>query len=100
MANVAQGAATLAVFLCAHEGKLKGLAGASAASALMGITEPAIFGVNLRLRGLQLAAKGVDQLLYVAGVRLGRQQGIVGERGILFERTLLAGERVDLALAL
>ena len=50
MANVAQGAATLAVFLCAHEGKLKGLAGASAASALMGITEPAIFGVNLRLR--------------------------------------------------
>ncbi|WP_341729858.1 sucrose-specific PTS transporter subunit IIBC [Brooklawnia sp.] len=50
MANVAQGAATLAVFLCAGSGKLKGLAGASAASALMGITEPAIFGVNLRLR--------------------------------------------------
>ncbi len=50
MANVAQGAATLAIFLVAGPGKLKGLAGASAASALVGITEPAIFGVNLRLR--------------------------------------------------
>ncbi|NTS21765.1 hypothetical protein HT105_23270, partial [Bacteroides fragilis] len=30
--------------------KLKGLAGASGTSALFGITEPAIFGVNLRLR--------------------------------------------------
>ena len=50
MANIAQGAATLAVFLAARDAKLKGMAGAASASALMGITEPAIFGVNLRLR--------------------------------------------------
>ncbi|MFT3875042.1 MAG: sucrose-specific PTS transporter subunit IIBC [Propioniciclava sp.] len=50
MANSAQGAATFAVFLKAHDAKLKGLSGASAASAFFGITEPAIFGVNLRLR--------------------------------------------------
>ncbi|MBK8460576.1 MAG: sucrose-specific PTS transporter subunit IIBC [Micropruina sp.] len=50
VANVAQGAATLAVLLKARDAKLKGMAGASAASALFGITEPAIFGVNLRLR--------------------------------------------------
>lgn len=50
MANIAQGAATLAVFILSKNGKLKGMAGASAVSALMGITEPAIFGVNLRLR--------------------------------------------------
>ena len=50
MANVAQGAATLAVLMRARDAKLKGMAGASAASALFGITEPAIFGVNLRLR--------------------------------------------------
>lgn len=50
MANVAQGAATLAVSLLAREEKLKGLAGASGVSACLGITEPAIFGVNLRLR--------------------------------------------------
>jgi PTS system sucrose-specific IIC component len=50
MANIAQGAATLAVFLATRDAKLKGMAGAASASALMGITEPAIFGVNLRLR--------------------------------------------------
>lgn len=50
MANIAQGAATLAVWTLAKSEKLKGLAGASGFSAIFGITEPAIFGVNLRLR--------------------------------------------------
>lgn len=50
MANVAQGAAALAVFFKTRDAKLKGLAGAGGASAVFGITEPAIFGVNLRLR--------------------------------------------------
>ncbi|GAB3944838.1 sucrose-specific PTS transporter subunit IIBC [Corynebacterium tapiri] len=50
MANIAQGAATLAVYTLARSPKLKGLAGASGISAIFGITEPAIFGVNLRLR--------------------------------------------------
>ena len=48
--NIAQGAACLAVFFLAKSEKLKGLAGASGVSAVLGITEPAIFGVNLRLR--------------------------------------------------
>ncbi len=50
MANIAQGAAALAIFMKVKDAKFKGLAGASSASALFGITEPAIFGVNLRLR--------------------------------------------------
>ena len=50
VANIAQGATALAVYFLARDGKLKGLAGASGTSALSGITEPAIFGVNLRLR--------------------------------------------------
>ena len=50
MANIAQGGVTLAVWILAKSDKLKGLAGASGLSALFGITEPAIFGVNLRLR--------------------------------------------------
>ncbi|WP_080796694.1 sucrose-specific PTS transporter subunit IIBC [Corynebacterium pacaense] len=50
MANIAQGAVCLAVFFLARSEKLKGLAGASGISAVLGITEPAIFGVNLRLR--------------------------------------------------
>lgn len=50
VANVAQGAAALAVGMTTKDEKLKGLATASGLSACFGITEPAIFGVNLRLR--------------------------------------------------
>lgn len=50
VANVAQGGAALAVGLTTRDEKLKGLATASGLSACFGITEPAIFGVNLRLR--------------------------------------------------
>lgn len=47
-ANLAQGAATLAVALKTKNTKTKSMALPSAFSAFMGITEPAIFGVNLR----------------------------------------------------
>lgn len=48
-ANFAQGAACLAVGLKAKNVKTKSVAIPSALSAALGITEPAIFGVNLRL---------------------------------------------------
>lgn len=47
-ANLAQGAAALAVALKSKNAKTKSMALPSALSAFMGITEPAIFGVNLR----------------------------------------------------
>lgn len=47
-ANLAQGAATLAVALKTKNTKIKSMALPSAFSAFMGITEPAIFGVNMR----------------------------------------------------
>ncbi len=47
-ANVAQGAAALAIALKTKNAKLKSLALPSSLSAFLGITEPAIFGVNLR----------------------------------------------------
>ncbi|MDD3362833.1 MAG: glucose PTS transporter subunit IIA [Hespellia sp.] len=47
-ANIAQGAAALAVALKTKDTKLKAMALPSSLSAFMGITEPAIFGVNLR----------------------------------------------------
>ncbi|KRO13788.1 phosphoenolpyruvate-dependent sugar phosphotransferase system EIIBCA [Lactobacillus helveticus] len=50
MANLGQGAATAAVWLTARNAKQKSLAGSSAFSAMLGITEPAIFGVNLKLK--------------------------------------------------
>ncbi|MBS4223205.1 PTS system trehalose-specific EIIBC component [Lederbergia citrea] len=52
LSNIAQGSAALAMmFLAKKENeKLRGLAGTSALSAFLGITEPAMFGVNLRYR--------------------------------------------------
>ncbi|RYM02849.1 PTS beta-glucoside transporter subunit IIBCA [Sporolactobacillus sp. THM7-7] len=50
MANIAQGAACLAVFLITKNEKQKSLSSSASVSALLGITEPAIFGVNLKLR--------------------------------------------------
>lgn len=47
-ANVAQGAAALALALKTKNNKVKALALPSSLSAFLGITEPAIFGVNLR----------------------------------------------------
>ncbi|MCO7176488.1 PTS system trehalose-specific EIIBC component [Sporolactobacillus kofuensis] len=56
LSNIAQGAAAFAVFLMARDAKLKGLAMTSSVSAWLGITEPAMFGVNLRFRYPFLAA--------------------------------------------
>lgn len=47
-ANVAQGAAALAVALKVKDSKIKALALPASLSAFLGITEPAIFGVNIR----------------------------------------------------
>lgn len=50
MNNVAQGAAVLAVLFTTKDEKLKSLCSASGVSALLGITEPAMFGVTLKLK--------------------------------------------------
>ena len=56
MSNVAQGAAVLAVLFVTKNEKIKSLCSASGISALLGITEPAMFGVNLKLRYPFIAA--------------------------------------------
>lgn len=45
--NIAQGAATLVVFLRTRDAKTKQIAASSSVTAFMGITEPALYGVNL-----------------------------------------------------
>ncbi|MGR9048129.1 sucrose-specific PTS transporter subunit IIBC [Halobacillus faecis] len=50
MANVAQGGATIAVFFKTKSKKTKEIALPAGISAFLGITEPAIFGVNLKYR--------------------------------------------------
>ncbi len=73
-AMTAQGAATVAVGVKTKSAKLKALAFPAALAAFLGITEPAIFGVNLRFRKpffLSLAAGAlggmVASLLGLAG---------------------------------
>ena len=50
MNNISQGAAAFGALFSTKDAKLKGVASASGISAVLGITEPAMFGVNLRLR--------------------------------------------------
>ncbi|MDO4259578.1 MAG: sucrose-specific PTS transporter subunit IIBC [Actinomycetaceae bacterium] len=107
MANVAQGAAALAVFAATKDAKLKGFAGAGGASAVFGITEPAIFGVNLRLRWpfyIAMVAAGVGSagvaLLNVRAQALGAA-GFVGFVSIVPANipTYIALELVTFAVA-
>jgi PTS system sucrose-specific IIC component len=85
-ANVAQGGAALAVALKSKDTKVKSMALPSALSACMGITEPAIFGVNLRyfkpfIGGLLGGACGA---WYASIVGLGATgTGVTGIFGIL-----------------
>ena len=56
MANVAQGGACLAVWFKTKDVKIKAIALPSAFSAMLGITEAAIFGINLRFMKPFIAA--------------------------------------------
>lgn len=85
-ANVAQGGAALAVGLKSKNKKTKSVALPSALSACMGITEPAIFGVNLRLGKPFIAASigGACGALYASIIHLGATgTGVTGIFGIL-----------------
>lgn len=85
-ANVAQGAAALAVALKSKDKKIKSLALPSSLSAFMGITEPAIFGVNLRFFKPFIAGciGGGCGALYASIVHLGAKgTGVTGIFGIL-----------------
>ena len=85
-ANVAQGGAALAVALKTRNKKLKSMALPASLSAFMGITEPAIFGVNLRFFRPFIAGSigGACGALYASIVGLGATgTGVTGIFGIL-----------------
>ena len=85
-ANVAQGAAALAVGIKSKDKKIKSLALPSSLSAFMGITEPAIFGVNLRFGKpfIMGCLGGGCGALYASLVHLGAKgTGVTGIFGIL-----------------
>ena len=85
-ANIAQGAATLAVAIKTKNGKTKAVALPSALSCFMGITEPAIFGVNLRFFKPFIcgAIGGAAGAMYASIVSLGASgTGVTGIFGLL-----------------
>lgn len=85
-ANLAQGGAALAVAVKTKDEKIKSLAYPSAFSSMLGITEPAIFGVNLRFMRPFIggAIGGAAGALYASIIHLGATAtGVTGVFGIL-----------------
>ncbi|HBG3481818.1 TPA: PTS transporter subunit EIIC [Clostridioides difficile] len=92
-ANLAQGGATLAVALRSKDSKMKQLASAAWISAIMGITEPALYGVTLKLKKPAMLASigagiaglfaGITHVtLYVPQNSIMAVLGLSGEKGI------------------
>lgn len=84
MANVAQGGATLAMSLLQRDKEAKSVSLSAGISALLGITEPAIFGVNLRHKFpffIAMVASGIASVFigyfHVLAIALG-SAGVIG----------------------
>ncbi|MDO4679818.1 MAG: sucrose-specific PTS transporter subunit IIBC [Aerococcus sp.] len=84
VANMAQGGATFAMLFLAKSEKEKSLASSAGISAFLGITEPAMFGVNLKHRYpfyIAMCASGIASVILgifgVASASLG-SAGIIG----------------------
>ncbi len=101
-ANVAQGAAALAVALKTKNRKIKSMALPASLSAFMGITEPAIFGVNIRfmkafIAGMIGGACGaaVSSIMNVYATA----NGVTGLFGFLITTNCFAGYLLTFAVA-
>lgn len=84
--NIAQGAACLAVGLKARDPKIKSLGLPASLSAFLGITEPALFGVNLRFFRPFIAGciGGAAGAVYASLTHIGATgTGVTGIFGIL-----------------
>lgn len=101
-ANVAQGGAALAVALKTKNRKTKAMAFPASLSAFLGITEPAIFGVNLRyvhsfVAGLVGGAVGA-LFASIASVKA-TSYGITGLFGVLITTDFLVPYLLTMAIA-
>lgn len=95
MSNVAQGGAAAGVALTTKNKKIKGIASAAAPSAFLGITEPAMFGVNLALRWpfyIAIISAGIGSMVTsILGIKAGKL-GAAGYLGFpSIEATVGAG---------
>ena len=80
VANIAQGAAAFAVAAQAKDKGFKSLAISTGCSALLGTTEPALYGVNLRLKKPLIAS-------IIGGCAGGIVCGLAGVKRIVFGPT-------------
>ena len=101
-ANVAQGAAALAVALKTKNKKTKAMALPASLSAFLGITEPAIFGVNVRfmrpfIAGMIGGACGgaLASIMHVYATA----NGVTGIFGLLITADTLGGYILTMAVA-
>ncbi|GAF22478.1 LOW QUALITY PROTEIN: PTS system, trehalose-specific IIB component [Bacillus sp. JCM 19047] len=98
LSNIAQGSAAFAMYFVLKNKNLKGLASTSGLSAWLGITEPALFGVNLRFRFPFLAAiisSGFAGMFISVQSVLATSVGVGGVPGI-FSIHLVAGGHLQL----
>ncbi|GAA0083998.1 sucrose-specific PTS transporter subunit IIBC [Clostridium sp. CTA-7] len=104
MANFAQGGAALAVYFMSKNSKIKSIALPSAISAFVGITEAAIFGVNLRYRKpfIGAAIGGAAAGAYVVLTKVSMTAvGVTGIPGIAIVTTsAMMNYIIGLAIAL
>lgn len=83
VANMAQGGATFAMLFLAQSEKEKSLASSAGVSAFLGITEPAMFGVNLKHRYpfyIAMVASGIASV--ILGI-FGAASASLGSAGII-----------------
>ncbi|MFD9625514.1 sucrose-specific PTS transporter subunit IIBC [Peribacillus muralis] len=97
--NVAQGGATFAAMLLSKDKKLKSIAVSSGISALLGITEPAMFGVNLKLKYPFYAAM-IGSALGCAYAAFAHITNVApGPAGIIGFVTVQAGDVINFLIA-
>ncbi|ELK44720.1 PTS transporter subunit EIIC, partial [Halobacillus sp. BAB-2008] len=85
LSNIAQGSAAFAIWLAAKDDKLKGLGVSSGISAWLGVTEPALFGVNLRFKYpfvIAIASSAIAGLYISSQGVLASSIGVGGVPGI------------------
>ncbi|MDR6781192.1 MULTISPECIES: PTS system trehalose-specific EIIBC component [Paenibacillus] len=86
LSNIAQGAGALAMLLVLKEQKGKGLALTSSVSAFLGVTEPAIFGVNIRYKYpfvFAMIGSGIAGILLTVNHVMASSIGVGGIPGFL-----------------
>jgi PTS system trehalose-specific IIC component len=86
LSNIAQGAGALAMMLVLKEQKGKGLALTSSVSAFLGVTEPAIFGVNIRYKYpfvFGMIGSGIAGILLTVNHVMASSIGVGGIPGFL-----------------